>query len=303
MKIGVAISSFKSDDDAINLIQRILSESWPIDGIIVVDSMGEGRISSFLSENNIPNTTYHNFDYNLGSAGNLHNRLELASQRDWDFVLALNHDALVTKSTLLAQIEHIALPQLGALYPLKFFPEKAFYDYSGTKEVGPWRAFGPKELPEEAIIPHIWSSSNGALYSLEPVRKGISPNKNLWFGWDDYLYGLDLRKSGYKQYVVTKAVCEDNYEFESMKLGPVTMKLSAKPAWYHYYRTRNLWWISIYLHPSPLRLCRILVRTVAESFSICLGWEKHEKLLALKYQFTGLMHGIFNKTGKWKVPR
>ena len=40
MKIGVAISSFQSDDDAINLIQRILGESWPVDGIIVVDSMG-----------------------------------------------------------------------------------------------------------------------------------------------------------------------------------------------------------------------------------------------------------------------
>ena len=88
MKIGVAISSFQSDDDAINLIQRILDESWPVDGIIVVDSMGEGGIPNFLSEYNIPKTTYHNFDYNLGSAGNLHNRLMLASER--------GHEAVVT---------------------------------------------------------------------------------------------------------------------------------------------------------------------------------------------------------------
>tara|TARA_B110000003_G_C16631728_1_gene526916 strand:- start:248 stop:1159 length:912 start_codon:yes stop_codon:yes gene_type:complete len=302
MKVGVAISSFNSDQEVIQLINKIREEQWPISGIIIVDSMGSNEIQNYLLSNNMQDIEYHNFNYNLGSAGNLHQRIHLASKHDWDFVLALNHDALVTKSTLIAQLEYVNLEKIGALYPLKFFPEKQFYDYSGTKEVGPWRAFGPINEPEEPLVSHIWSSSNGALYSLEAARNGILPNQDLWFGWDDYLYGLDLRKSGYKQFVVTKAICEDNYEFESRSLGPMTLKLSIKPAWYHYYRTRNLWWIAFYRHPSLLRILRVSIRTIAETFSICLGWEKDNKFLALKYQFIGMMHGIFNKMGKWKVP-
>ena len=302
MNIGVAISSFKSDKDVINLVSKILSEDWPIQGIIVVDSVGDSSISDFISEKGYKNVDYHNFNFNLGSAGNLNRRLLLSSKKNWDFVLALNHDALLTKSTLIAQLKHIDNENLGAIYPLKFFPKKNFYDFSGTKEVGPWRAFGPKEKPNDQVVEHIWSSSNGALYNLKPARDGILPNKDLWFGWDDYLYGLDLKKAGYIQYVATNAVCEDNYEFEDRKLGPLRLKLSIKPAWYHYYRTRNLWWIACYKHPSLFRISRVIIRTLAETLSIFLGWEQENKLLAIKYQFFGFVHGIFNKMGKWKVP-
>ncbi len=302
MKVGVAISTFNSDQEVIDLISKIFDEHWPIAGIIVIDSLGGVAIPEHIALNDIQNVDYYNFDYNLGSAGNLHNRLLYASRKEWDFVLALNHDALVNKSTFLAQLENCSLPNLGALYPLKYFPEKGFYDYSGTREVGPWRAFGSTSKPEKNLIEHIWSSSNGALYSLEPVRRGILPNKDLWFGWDDYLYGLDLKKNGYDQLVVTNAICEDNYEFEARKLGPLNLKLSVKPAWYHYYRTRNLWWIACYKHPSLIRLLRVILRMLGETISIFLGWEKENKFLALRYQLTGMMHGILNKMGKWKVP-
>ena len=298
MKVGIAISNYKSNQEVIDLVNRINDEKWLIEGIMIVDSEGDGKILENLSDNVSKNILYHNFDYNLGSAGNLSKRLVLSSKLEWDFVLALNHDALLEKSTFEQLILYMGLDNIGALYPLRYYHAKGFYDFSGTKEVGPWRSFGPSKKPDKALIPHIWSSSNGALYNLKPVRSGIIPREEFWMGWEDYLYGLDLKKAGYQQYLVSNAVCDDNYEFEERKIGPIKIKMSAKPTWYHYYRTRNLWLISCYYHPSLKRILLVLVRTFIETFFICFGWEKTNRIEALKLQTLGFIHGIMNKNGK-----
>ena len=287
MKVGIAISSYNSDDDVIALVKKIDSESWPINGILIVDSIGSGRINDYFINNKVNNLQYINFDLNLGSASNLNKRLLLSAERDWDFVLTLNHDALVTKETFLRLMQYSHIPNIGALYPLKYFPSKNFYDYSGTKEIGPWRSFGVTSPIKNQLIPCLWSSSNGALYNLNPIKKGIAPNSDLWMGWEDYLYGLDLEKSGYKQFLVSNAVCEDNYEFTEKSIGFTNVILSSKPDWYHYYRTRNLWLICLNYHPSVLRFLRVFLRTIVETILICFGWKQISRRHSLKLQLQG----------------
>ena len=48
MKVGVAISSFNSDKEVISLVKRIVSESWPIEGVIVVNSLGSKKLEEFI---------------------------------------------------------------------------------------------------------------------------------------------------------------------------------------------------------------------------------------------------------------
>ena len=295
MKVGVAISCFKNDDAVIELVRKIISESWPVEAIIIVDSLGGGKIQEHLDINKIKNAEYYNYDVNLGSAGNLKKRLLLSAKKDWDFVLALNHDALVTKLTLLELLKYKDIPNLGAIYPLKYFPSKKFYDYSGTREVGPWRSFGEKSPSKDQLIPCIWSSSNGALYNLKPVREGIIPDENLWMGWEDYLYGLDLKSSGYQQFLVSNALCEDSYEFRVKRLGFTRVVLASKPSWYTYYNTRNLFLICLFLHPGFLRAFRIFLRSIMEFIYICLGWSRSTIKESLYLQLKGARDG-FNKT-------
>ena len=302
MKIGVAISNYKNDDQVLRLINKITSEDWDIEGIIVIDSLGDAKFIKDLDKKVLRKIIYKNYDYNLGSAGNLLKRLSFAGEQEWDFVLTLNHDALVTKSTLEALILHTDIVSVGALYPSRYYIEKGFYDFSGTKEVGPWRSFGPSDKPDQNLIPHIWSSSNGALYSLQPVREGIIPREELWMGWEDYLFGLDLKKAGYKQYLVCDAICEDNYEFEEKNFGLFKIKLTSKPQWYDYYRTRNLWLIAFYYHRSFIRIFFVFIRTLAETALIVFGWERANKLNALQLQFQGFIDGVLNKKGKRDIP-
>ena len=298
MKVGIAISCYKNDNDVIGLIDKIISESWPIDAIVIVDSLGGDKIQDYIARNKMKNIEYYNFDVNLGSAGNLKKRLILSAEKDWDFVLALNHDALVTKVTFLELLKYKDIPNLGAVYPLKYFPSKKFYDYSGTKEVGPWRSFGEKSPTPDQIIPCIWSSSNGALYNLTPVREGIIPNEDLWMGWEDYLYGLDLKSSGYQQFLISNALCEDSYEFTEKRLGFAKVVLASKPSWYTYYNSRNLFLICLHLHPSFLRTFRICIRSLMEFTFICLGWGMTTIKESLTLQLRGARDGINKIHGK-----
>ena len=43
-------------------------------------------------------------------------------------------------------------------------------------------------------------------------------------------------------------------EFQEKDFGIFKIKLAAKPQWYHYYRTRNLWLISCHYHRSFIRI-------------------------------------------------
>ena len=298
MRVGIAISSFRSDDDVIGLLEKIISEFWPFEGIIIVDSLGEGKIQNYIIRQKLKNIEYYNFNINLGSAGNLKERLSICAEKDWDFVLALNHDALVSKFTYLELLRYTHMEKLGAIYPLRYYKNKNFYDYSGTSEVGPWRSFGKKTPTKNHLIPCQWSSSNGALYSLTPVRKGLVPNKDLWMGWEDYLYGLDLKKSGYEQYIASNAICDDNYEFKEKRIGFSKIIMAFKPDWYDYYNTRNLWLICLFYHPSLMRIIRVLLRTILQFFVIIFLRSSESKKYILILTCKGILDSLRKITGK-----
>jgi GT2 family glycosyltransferase len=303
MKIGVSISNYKNDQSVLMLVDKILREKWPIFEMIIVDSLGSTSIPEAISKNSWNNVHYFNFETNLGSAGNLHHRMRIASERGWSFALALNHDALLSRDTLNALIKHIHIDKIGALYPLKFFPTKNEYDISGTREVGPWRALGLKKPPENnQLIEAIWSSSNGALYSTLPFKEGLYPRPELWMGWEDYLYGIELQSKNYKQYLVPDALTEDNYEFETRSIAGSKMMVSNKPTWYQYYRIRNLCLIAFHYQINLFRIFNALIRTDLECLAIFLGWEKHNKILAFKLLLIGFWHGLIGRSGKWKLP-
>ena len=160
----------------------------------------------------------------------------------------------------------------------------------------------PSSKPDENLVPHLWSSSNGALYSLKPIREGIIPREELWMGWEDYLFGLDLKQAGYKQYLVCDATCDDNYEFQEKNFGLFKIKLASKPQWYHYYRTRNLWLIACHYQRSIIRIVLVFTRTLAEAVLIASGGETLNKMNALKLQFKGFIDGVLNKKGKREIP-
>ncbi len=302
-RIAVAISAFRSDDKVIELLERIQSERWPVEKTLVVDSMGSGKILEFIRTKPWQDKVeYLNSAKNLGSAGNLNLRLVKCAEQGFDFALALNHDAIIHVAAVNALIEKTGLENIGALYCLRFFEGKGIYDLTGTKEAVLTRGFGPKQKPTEDLIDVLWGSSNMTLYAMKPLREKIQPDPSFWMGWEDYLYGIELRDHGYKQYVVTAAEARDQYEYKQVQSMGMKMTLSEKPVWYFYYRARNLVLISFYRSPSMLRILGTFLRLSAEIVALFFGWEKKQPIKAFTYLFIGVIHGLRNKSGKWIKP-
>ena len=303
-KIAIAISSFRSNAEAKSLVSKIVHECWPCEYILVVDSFGTGEFEEFISSIDVADRIlYFNNDVNLGSAGNLHKRLVWANELGMDFVLALNHDAEITHSVYIALSKNAdKLSNIGALYPLRYRKGKKLYDLSGEKvlSIG---VHGSTSRPTRELIEVFWSSSNGALYSTEPLRRvdKLCPDASLWMGWEDYLYGLQLRDAGYRQCIVTSAETVDNYEYKTVNLSMVSRPVADKPMWYSYYDPRNLILIAFYRIHSPALTVRILFRVFLGLLLVPFKF-KRQKKMAVMFYLAGIRDGVRNAAGKWKLP-
>ena len=308
-RVVVAISSFKSDAAALALLDRIESQRWPVEAVFVVDSLGEGGLESAVASRAWRRPVhYENHPENLGSAGNLRRRLELAVDAGADWVLTLNHDADLHLDAVQTLIRAADRPNAGALYPLKYLPGRGYYTLAGRYARSgalafPFRDHGLAEPPDEPLIAVSWGSSNGALYATAPLReRGIGPDAALWLGWEDYLLGLHLHDAGYDQFIVTAAVTEDDYEIRSERLAGRTVHVSDKPAWYLYYGVRNMLLSNLHLAPSPTRAAKSLAWTVAMASHVWIRRDARRPLFALRAYLAGVRDGLLGRSGKWTHP-
>jgi GT2 family glycosyltransferase len=299
-KVALAISSFRNDEAVLGILDALgAGRDHPFHRIVVVDSIGSGKLTEALASRALPRVDVEVFERNLGSAGNLMERLRLAAGTGADFVYALNHDGLVSVEAVRALVAFaLRTPGVGAVYPARRYVKKGGrIDVAGTRrDVLGTLGRGPRELPKGPIEVH-WSSSNGALYALEPVRAGILPWGDLWMGYEDLEYGWTLERHGYRQYVLGEVLVDDDYEYRRHRLGPLAFHAADKPAWYAYYQARNL-----------ILLARRHGRGgvhVASRLGIELGLlavVRDQKRARLALLARGVRDGLRGRVGKGEVP-
>lgn len=246
-QVVVAIATYKQDQSTIDLLSNIYKSEAKWVKVIVIDSLGSGKIESAIKYFGW-SVLYNNSQHNLGSAGNLHRRLMMAAKcLDAKWCYCVNHDGEIKSETIRNLVKCAEKHQensdtkVGAVYPARFRPRrgKNAWDGSGKtrSSIGFIRNSPPKKGTEEKIV---WASSNGALYSLDAIRNGINVWPDLWMGWEDLGFGRLLDENNYLQIRCNNAIFIDNYEYRKVRIGPIEFFISDKPSWYAYYNTRNL---------------------------------------------------------------
>jgi GT2 family glycosyltransferase len=301
-RVVLAISSFRNDDDILRLLTMV-QELCPsvFDHVLVVDSLGTGRLPTVISERGWTFARYEAAASNLGSAGNLTRRLQLAADSGADFVYCLNHDGILDSDVVRSLVRHAAgIDRVGAVYPLRRITAYGGrYDLTGVQRVP--RPFSGQAVPPTAPATEVyWSSSNGALYALEPVRDGLQPWADLWMGWEDLGYGWLLHEHGYRQVVLTEAVIEDNYEYRAEALGPVRVRVSDKPLWYTYYRIRNLILVTRRVRVGPVVRCGMALRVLLDFVPTVVLRSRRQERFGLYVR--GFADGLRGTSGKWRLP-
>lgn len=302
-RVCLAISAYRSDDSVGRLLESALSlESPPFEHLLVVDSLGSGKISELISARGWgARVEYRSFPTNLGSAGNLAQRLRIPAEQGFDFVYALNHDGKVAPDVIRALVEHaLTSDRIGAVYPLRRYPRReGVFDLTGATRF-PIPAVTSRKPPAAKVVAAKWGSSNGALYATRPLREGLRVLDELWLGWEDLALGWSLEQAGYTQAVVTSAVLEDDYEYSEHRVGPIRKVLSDKPSWYSYYVARNLILAARLTHQDLPMHAAVAVRTFLE-FGITLIARK-DKAKRLQLLVRGVIDGLLGHSGKGAVP-
>ncbi len=237
MNTWLVIASYRDDEDVARLLSQVHGcNQTLIDRILVVDSEGTGTIPKLIADRGWSDVLYRSYDWNLGSGANLCERLRIAQEAGADFAYALNHDGNFDAGVL-SSLLTAAEPQenLGVAYPLSYLTSACAYNLTGTREL-PLPAKLVSSRPSESLIDVFWSSSNGALYSMEPVKRGILPWSSMWMAWEDLEYGWRLSSFGYRQVIICDAIYPDNYQYKKVWFG----RTVDKPAWRTYYNARNL---------------------------------------------------------------
>jgi GT2 family glycosyltransferase len=299
-RICLAISSYRSDDAVLEILEaaHATGSRHSFESIIVQDSLGSGVIPQAIHARGFEDVHYLNATTNLGSAGNLAARLSVASKRSADYVFAINHDGKLDLD-LIARLQEAAdqHPNIGAVFPRRRYPKRNG-QLERTGERGPIPFFfGERHPPGTPTSATTWSSSNGSLYALAPVRAGLLPRAEFWMGWEDLEYGLQLRAANHAQLIVNDAILDDDYEYRIHRFGPLSLSISSKPAWYEYYIARNLI-LATHHHPELRRMAAAKVFVEA---GVVLA-ARADKRRRFRLLGRGVFDGLLGKAGKGPVP-
>jgi GT2 family glycosyltransferase len=299
--VALAISAFRSDEPVLRLLRTAFEPGQPRFGaVIVVDSLGSGAIAQEVERQGWP-VRYVNSETNLGSAGNLDLRLRTAAEMGLEWCLALNHDGEIDHGKVGRLLEHgRTRPRIGAVYPQMLFPRAGGRPDSPRRSFAPYTLIGRPTLSAETCIDVAWSSSNGALYNLEPIRDGVSAWPELWMGYEDLAIGWELRRGGWAQLLCTDVTVADDYEFRPARLFGRTLHLAEKPSWYAYYQSRNLLLIARRTNRSAIGWFGIFLRTFVDVGTILLF--RNAKRDRLRLLGRGFADGLKGVTGKGPVP-
>jgi GT2 family glycosyltransferase len=291
----VAVSAFRSDAAVLALLERIFAEGGTrAAAVIVVDSLGDGGLARAIADRGWP-VRYENAAVNLGSAGNLARRLQLASEvhgARWCF--AVNHDGAFDRGMVEKLVGRGEQgKRVGAVFPRRVMTDRGNCVLRPHRHVFATPRFGPDDsLPQEVA----WDSSNGALYALQPIRQGLLPWADLWMGWEDLAFGWLLRRHGWTQLYSPDAEIHDNYEYARVSLFGRQLFITRKPAWYAYYVIRNLLLI-IRRTDGGWAAWRFFATRLARELLFTLLF-RSEKRRRLRLLWRGLTDGLSGVTGQ-----
>lgn len=301
-RVVLAISTYRAVDPVVALLRAHFGEgSSPFHSVMVVDSLGDGQLAATIAAEGWP-VRYENAERNLGSAGNLRRRIELASIAGARWCYAINHDGHVDCAAVTAMVRAgESAHRVGAVYPNRFRINR------GGSWEAPRRGQAPRllgarlERPVSGSQEVAWSSSNGALYNLEAFAEGIDVWSDLWMGWEDLAYGLCLKEAGWRQIICEDAVFTDTYEYGEIKFLGKSFYVSDKPYWYAYYNARNLILIARRIRGTLRFALTGVVPVIAKDFLVTLA-HRRDRRQRLRLLFHGLRDGLRNVAGKGQLP-
>jgi GT2 family glycosyltransferase len=299
MRVLVHIHTFNDADIIDGIIEAVLRQTRPIDGILVVDNASS---DGTLEQPSLKHATVLRLSENTGTSGAVHSGIRFALEHDYDWIWVFDADSIP---------EPDALQKLLDLYdswPSDQQNETALlaclhFNVGETepRHGGIFTEDGMAEARPEPRSRHylthftIWS---GCLYRLAAIRHTGLPNADYALDWGEGEFGYRVMKAGYKGFTHQDAILHHNVRGYS-SFTPIEVKLGlAKFTFYEfppircYYTSRNMLYFLLYeiAHRRPRLLLWTLLGVAKQMAGFLIRPRHHrEHLLAC---VRGFWHGV-----------
>jgi GT2 family glycosyltransferase len=284
MKYASFIMTYRRPEILKNTIQILLDQSLPPTKILIVDNdpdkSAEG-IATYFPEKNM---AYHSVGYNSGPAGAAYWGMKLLFEEGWEWVLWMDDDDP---------------PVIGDLFERLFLSVSSL---PNLKDIGIMGGVGVRFNPKRAKIIRIPDSELKGLIDVDNVaggqfplvnrivfEKGILPDKDLFFGFEELEFNLRLKRAGLKLCISGDVLKELRIYWSKLNVNPKLYHTKRiESLWREYYSTRNLIWILKSPSGSNRGIFLVFFKSIVKTI---LGFR-----LGLRY---GLKNAIILHYGFW----
>ena len=273
----------------IKTISKLLSQSFPPSYILVIDNGVNTDSKDHISDLFDAIISHHSIGYNAGPAGGAYWGMKLLFEKGYDWVLWVDDDDPPKYDNLIEDLFDIVhhndndcLGMVGAVG--EYF----------NRNKGTIVRLQDEQLKGFLEVDTI-SGNMFPLVSKRIFEKGILPNKELFFGFEELEFGLSLKRAGFK--ILTSGSLHLKHRIQAGRLNLITnfnRKKSSESLWREYYSTRNLAFILFHQEKSLIGTLTCICRNILKSLVVFRhGFAYGTKASSLILM--GLFDGIFSR--------
>lgn len=250
-------------DGAIRRCTEVLSQTRPVDGVVMVDNASTDETSEAVARR-FPQVEIVRLPENLGPAGGFAVAFTEGMKRGCDFLWVLDDDVMISRQCLVHLLEKAATSPMTVVYPTRLPPDE--------KHGVAWR---------------------GILVPAEIVRAVGVPRADFFWHLEDteyFLYRI-VERGGFRRLISEKAVVWHGTHRPRRGF----------PGWKLYYQTRNSVYYRFYLKTDLRGRVKTTARILGRVLAIALREERGptKALMMLR----GVKDGLLGRLGKTVDPR
>ena len=275
--------------ELIETIKKLFSQSFPPSYILVVDNGAQTESKDRINDLHDKKISHHSIGYNAGPAGGAYWGMKLIFEKGYDWVLWVDDDDPPKFENLIED-----------LFDIVHHNDNEFLGMVGAvgerfdRKKGTIIRLKDKQLTGYLEVDTI-SGNMFPLVSKRIFEKGILPNKELFFGFEELDFGLSLKRAGFK--ILTSGKLHLKHRKLAGRLNLISNKNQKKlysSLWREYYSARNLAFILFHQEKSVIGTLTCICRNLLKSFVVFRhGFAYGTK--ASSFILMGLFDGIFSR--------
>jgi GT2 family glycosyltransferase len=235
-KFAAFIMTYERPQILLDTISKILEQTLPPEKILVVDNSESFETQQLVESLADSRIVYYRVGYNAGPAGAAKIGLQILAEEDYQWIYWGDDDdppkSQECFEKLLLNIDSERKPGIIGAVGHKLNQNSMVIQRTSDSKLK-----NSKWIEVDVIAGGMCMIVNG-----EVVRKGVLPDENLFYGFEELDFCLQVKKAGFYIYVLSELF--EYYRQHSKRpierAGKRGLKKSISSLWREYYSTRNM---------------------------------------------------------------